>query len=226
MGDCYAMRKTVISLAAALAVLTGGLTPVSQAAPASPAALIQANEDSANTSNPDGQSGLFDSSSSQGNTDDTTTGSVGSSSEDEEKEGLSKGAIAGILIGSIAAIAAVIGGGLWAIQAGMVPNPLPGIIPGPAPAPKPAPKPAAKPAAKQAPKQAAKPKPAPQRAAPKPAPKRTAPKPAPRPAQSRYYQNCRAVWNDLGRPIRRGEPGYASHLDRDNDGVGCERRPR
>ena len=23
-------------------------------------------------------------------------------------------------------------------------------------------------------------------------------------------------------PVRRGDPGYGSHLDRDNDGVGCE----
>ncbi|WP_211369587.1 excalibur calcium-binding domain-containing protein [Pseudoxanthomonas yeongjuensis] len=23
-------------------------------------------------------------------------------------------------------------------------------------------------------------------------------------------------------PVRRGEPGYGPHLDRDNDGVGCE----
>lgn len=23
-------------------------------------------------------------------------------------------------------------------------------------------------------------------------------------------------------PVRRGEPGYGPHLDRDNDGIGCE----
>jgi hypothetical protein len=23
-------------------------------------------------------------------------------------------------------------------------------------------------------------------------------------------------------PVRRGDPGYGSHLDRDNDGIGCE----
>ncbi|EEW49475.1 excalibur domain protein [Corynebacterium efficiens YS-314] len=34
------------------------------------------------------------------------------------------------------------------------------------------------------------------------------------------------MWNAIGRSIKRGEPGYASHLDRDNDGVGCERDPR
>lgn len=25
------------------------------------------------------------------------------------------------------------------------------------------------------------------------------------------------------RNVRRGDPGYGAHLDRDNDGVGCER---
>ncbi|MEN0030923.1 MAG: excalibur calcium-binding domain-containing protein, partial [Pseudomonadota bacterium] len=24
-------------------------------------------------------------------------------------------------------------------------------------------------------------------------------------------------------PVRRGDPGYGPHLDRDNDGIGCER---
>jgi len=50
---------------------------------------------------------------------------------------------------------------------------------------------------------------------------------APAPAASgKRYKNCRAVWNELGRPIRSNEPGYGRHLDRDGDGVGCERRPR
>lgn len=53
-----------------------------------------------------------------------------------------------------------------------------------------------------------------------------APAQAPAPAQSTYYQNCRAVWDDIGRPIYSGEPGYASHLDKNGDGVGCESRPR
>ncbi|WP_230471878.1 excalibur calcium-binding domain-containing protein [Corynebacterium fournieri] len=26
--------------------------------------------------------------------------------------------------------------------------------------------------------------------------------------------------------MRRGEAGYGSHLDRDGDGVGCEKRPK
>ncbi|MGV0394306.1 excalibur calcium-binding domain-containing protein [Corynebacterium riegelii] len=34
------------------------------------------------------------------------------------------------------------------------------------------------------------------------------------------------MWNDLGRPIYRNDPGFGSHLDRDGDGKGCERRPR
>jgi hypothetical protein len=37
-----------------------------------------------------------------------------------------------------------------------------------------------------------------------------------------YYANCAAVRAAGAAPIRRGEPGYAAHLDRDNDGVGCE----
>lgn len=50
--------------------------------------------------------------------------------------------------------------------------------------------------------------------------------PAPAPARSAYYANCTAVWNDIGGPIYQGQPGYASHLDKDGDGVGCENRPR
>jgi hypothetical protein len=37
-----------------------------------------------------------------------------------------------------------------------------------------------------------------------------------------YYQNCAAVRAAGAAPIRAGQPGYASHLDRDSDGVGCE----
>ncbi|MFD3786957.1 excalibur calcium-binding domain-containing protein [Streptomyces cyaneofuscatus] len=39
---------------------------------------------------------------------------------------------------------------------------------------------------------------------------------------STYYRNCTAVRAAGAAPIRRGDPGYASHLDRDGDGVGCE----
>lgn len=37
-----------------------------------------------------------------------------------------------------------------------------------------------------------------------------------------YYANCDAVRDAGAAPIRIGQPGYARHLDRDGDGVGCE----
>lgn len=37
-----------------------------------------------------------------------------------------------------------------------------------------------------------------------------------------YYANCAAARAAGAAPVRRGDPGYGSHLDRDNDGVGCE----
>jgi hypothetical protein len=37
-----------------------------------------------------------------------------------------------------------------------------------------------------------------------------------------YYANCSAARAAGAAPVRRGDPGYASHLDRDNDGIGCE----
>ena len=36
-----------------------------------------------------------------------------------------------------------------------------------------------------------------------------------------YYPNCAAVQAAGKAPIRRGDPGYARHLDRDGDGEGC-----
>ncbi len=36
------------------------------------------------------------------------------------------------------------------------------------------------------------------------------------------YATCAAVRAAGAAPIRRGDPGYARHLDRDGDGVGCE----
>lgn len=36
------------------------------------------------------------------------------------------------------------------------------------------------------------------------------------------YRNCTAARAAGAAPVRRGDPGYGSHLDRDNDGVGCE----
>jgi endonuclease YncB( thermonuclease family) len=37
-----------------------------------------------------------------------------------------------------------------------------------------------------------------------------------------YYENCDAVRAAGAAPIYRGQPGYAPHLDRDGDGIGCE----
>lgn len=37
-----------------------------------------------------------------------------------------------------------------------------------------------------------------------------------------YYQNCDAARAAGAAPVRVGDPGYGSHLDRDGDGVGCE----
>lgn len=39
---------------------------------------------------------------------------------------------------------------------------------------------------------------------------------------STYYANCTAVRAAGADPIRSGDPGYGSHLDRDGDGVACE----
>ncbi len=36
------------------------------------------------------------------------------------------------------------------------------------------------------------------------------------------YANCSEARAAGAAPVRRGQPGYGSHLDRDNDGVGCE----
>ena len=57
---------------------------------------------------------------------------------------------------------------------------------------------------------------------PKPAPATTRPKPATKPPTAVYYKNCTAVRAAGADPIRRGDPGYGKHLDRDGDGVGCE----
>lgn len=40
--------------------------------------------------------------------------------------------------------------------------------------------------------------------------------------QNVYYKNCTKVREAGAAPIRSGDPGYARHLDRDGDGIGCE----
>ena len=37
-----------------------------------------------------------------------------------------------------------------------------------------------------------------------------------------YYPNCAAARAAGAAPVRRGQPGYGTHLDRDGVGVGCE----
>ncbi|MGI5121890.1 excalibur calcium-binding domain-containing protein [Marinactinospora thermotolerans] len=54
--------------------------------------------------------------------------------------------------------------------------------------------------------------------APEPPPAReTEPEPA-----AVYYENCAAARAAGAAPVHAGEPGYAPHLDRDGDGVGCD----
>ena len=43
-----------------------------------------------------------------------------------------------------------------------------------------------------------------------------------RSSQSRSFANCSEARAAGAAPVKRGDPGYGSHLDRDNDGVGCE----
>ncbi|WP_181064482.1 excalibur calcium-binding domain-containing protein [Pseudoclavibacter sp. AY1F1] len=60
--------------------------------------------------------------------------------------------------------------------------------------------------------------PAPLYAAPEPAPAA----PAPAPQQNVSFANCTEARAAGAAPVHIGDPGYASHLDRDGDGVGCE----
>jgi hypothetical protein len=42
-----------------------------------------------------------------------------------------------------------------------------------------------------------------------------------------YYKNCTAAWNAGVAPLHEGDDGYeAPRLDRDSDGIACERDPR
>jgi hypothetical protein len=85
------------------------------------------------------------------------------------------------------------------LPGGVVANiPVPVAIPAPAPAPRPAPAP---------------------KPAPAPAP---VPAPAPAPTGGVYYANCDAARAAGAAPVRVGDPGYSTKLDRDGDGIGCE----
>ncbi|WP_254897878.1 excalibur calcium-binding domain-containing protein [Kitasatospora sp. NA04385] len=50
-----------------------------------------------------------------------------------------------------------------------------------------------------------------------PEPSRTTEQPA------AYYKNCTEAKAAGAAPLHRGEPGYRSALDRDGDGVACEK---
>ncbi|MFC8177282.1 excalibur calcium-binding domain-containing protein [Rhodococcus sp. NPDC057297] len=56
---------------------------------------------------------------------------------------------------------------------------------------------------------------------PAPAP-RVAPQAAPRPQSTFQYKNCTEARDAGAAPVYRDEYGYGPHLDRDNDGIGCE----
>ncbi|MFE4858780.1 excalibur calcium-binding domain-containing protein [Streptomyces sp. NPDC056670] len=109
--------------------------------------------------------------------------------------------------------------------------------PTPSPSPSDTPSPSATPSQSATPAPAHSPTPAPP-AAKKPA----APKPPPKPkmtapvvpppmdgggskggGSSVYYKNCTAARAAGVTPLHRGDPGYDSHLDRDGDGIACER---
>ncbi|MGV8959711.1 MAG: excalibur calcium-binding domain-containing protein [Stenotrophomonas sp.] len=45
---------------------------------------------------------------------------------------------------------------------------------------------------------------------------------APSRSNGRVFRNCDEARAAGAAPVRRGDPGYGPHLDRDNDGVGCE----
>lgn len=46
--------------------------------------------------------------------------------------------------------------------------------------------------------------------------------PSNRQSSGRAFRNCDEARAAGAAPVRRGDPGYGPHLDRDNDGIGCE----
>ena len=81
--------------------------------------------------------------------------------------------------------------------------------PSPSPSPTPSPSPSTTPT----------PSPEPTTAEPSPEPP-AQPEPA---AQQAYYSSCREAKAAGAAPLYRGDPGYRSGLDRDGDGVACEK---
>lgn len=60
-------------------------------------------------------------------------------------------------------------------------------------------------------------------AVPAASPARAVPAAPVAPAANVVYKNCDAVRAAGAAPIRQGTPGYGKHLDRDNDGIGCDK---
>ncbi|CAM5613039.1 hypothetical protein SAVIM338S_05657 [Streptomyces avidinii] len=85
-----------------------------------------------------------------------------------------------------------------ALRPGKTPSPAKTPVPTKAPAPAPS---------------------APAPASPKP---KSSPTPAPGPKDV-TYKNCAEAKAAGVTPIHRGQPGYAKHLDRDNDGIACDK---
>lgn len=48
------------------------------------------------------------------------------------------------------------------------------------------------------------------------------PQTAPRPQSAFQYKNCTEARDAGAAPVYRDEYGFGPHLDRDNDGIGCE----
>lgn len=58
---------------------------------------------------------------------------------------------------------------------------------------------------------------------PEPPPVTAAPQPNPPAPREVYYKDCAAAKAAGVAPLHRGEPGYRTGLDRDGDGIACER---
>ncbi|WP_234321936.1 excalibur calcium-binding domain-containing protein [Streptomyces xanthophaeus] len=101
------------------------------------------------------------------------------------------------------------------------PSPTPTPTPTPTPSPTPAPEAPASPTPPPAPAPAPEPT---QEAAPRPDPDEggASGSSATGGSGSVSYKNCTAARAAGAAPVRRGDPGYGRHLDRDGDGVACE----
>lgn len=67
------------------------------------------------------------------------------------------------------------------------------------------------------------PEPAPEEPAEEPTEEPAAPTPAPEPPPAHvHFSSCKQAREAGAAPLYRGDPGYSTNLDRDNDGVACE----